>query len=80
MKTIRLPAYDCPWCDAHFDAVWAPSDSEPPKSGDLSICMYCKGVARFNDEMKLEKPDDEKVQQALHLLILFTDEGDGKVH
>jgi hypothetical protein len=79
MKRIRVPRHKCPWCDVDLDGVFGPDDT-PPKPGDLTVCIYCQGVAQFGDDLTLEQPRDCTIEEVAQILRLLYEEGDGRVH
>jgi hypothetical protein len=77
---IRVPKSQCPWCGHGLDAVGGGSKIRPPDPGDLTICLYCGGVAQFDEDLNLERPLDCTIEEAEQILRLLLDEGDGRIH
>ena len=52
--TYKTAPDHCPDCGREIKcATQVVGDKAPPKPGDLSICLYCRGVFRFTDELGL---------------------------
>lgn len=62
-ETHRPPAFSCPvnGCGKKLDA--ATGGLEPPKPGDLTVCVYCINWLVFDPEMRpREITEDEIVE------------------
>jgi hypothetical protein len=44
---------NCPVCDWPNDSIGQPFSTVRPKPDDLSMCMRCTAIARFNNKMEL---------------------------
>lgn len=52
----------CPCCKKKVDGYQSVDHEEQPKPGDVTICVYCRSVLRFNDGMGLEIATAEDMQ------------------
>lgn len=60
MSKIDTPS-PCPVCGKNLDAATSIEKEEAvPGPGDLSICLYCATVSRFDDNLKLEQITNEE--------------------
>ena len=48
-----VPPSPCPHCHKVMDAATHEDRVVRPKPGDISICIYCAGVAQFSPELAL---------------------------
>lgn len=56
----RVPEQKCPDCGAAVDAA-TPLDGESiPKEGSAAICLYCSGVAIYDENLSLRQPTPEE--------------------
>lgn len=54
---LMFPA-KCPWCGHTLDAATFPSGrTEPPRAGDLSVCMNCARALRFASVAGITVPE-----------------------
>jgi len=55
----------CPNCDHKLDASTDPngSDDSLPVAGDVSICMYCCAVIRYQDDLSLKEIDENDIAE-----------------
>lgn len=52
----KAKGYTCPYCNRFNDTVETPFEpGAKPRPGDYTLCVACRKVARFNDNLKLEK-------------------------
>ena len=56
----EITASPCPSCHKKLDAFTGISGAKP-SSGDVTICIYCKQVLQFNDDLTLRHADAEAV-------------------
>jgi len=56
LKGARTEATPCPYCGAPNNTA-SSGEGEPPNVGDLSICVYCAGLAQFDAELRAVKFD-----------------------
>jgi hypothetical protein len=57
MLTTSVPETICWHCGIALDAVTPQnSDDIEPHSGAVSLCMYCGAIAIFGDDLRLEPP------------------------
>ena len=55
----------CPHCSTVCDAATALTPGTQPDAGDISICLYCCGLALFTEEMDLRLPDAQELEALL---------------
>jgi hypothetical protein len=53
MKITRTPATQCPHCGYVTDCASGLTHASPPRPGDISICLKCTGINRFDHSLKL---------------------------
>ena len=58
--TGQTPKSKCPSCEHEMDQVTGP---EQPKPGDVTICINCRHICIFDDEMKLRNPTDDEAKE-----------------
>lgn len=51
MRTLRMPKHNCPKCNETLSAASSP-DLGSPSPEDLTICLYCGAVLKFNRDLK----------------------------
>lgn len=52
MTAHHVPLAHCPACNATLSAATnAAGDDAHPAAGDLTICLYCTAVMRFDDAL-----------------------------
>jgi transcription initiation factor IIE alpha subunit len=54
MKTTNLPRSNCPKCKEPLDAATSNEDISP-KPGDLTICINCGTMLKFNHNLSIEE-------------------------
>lgn len=59
MKT-RLPASSCPRCLRDLDGATSVAHEGRPDPGDVTMCIYCSGLAIFGDDLRLRNPTKEE--------------------
>jgi hypothetical protein len=73
MSNGRMPVSICISCGKPNDSFTAVSDrySKRPKSGDISICLYCGHVAIYSDDLTLRELTSDEIREiAGHPLLL----------
>ncbi len=55
-QTTKLSPDHCPWCGALVTAASAPDGA--PSPGDLTICLECVSVCKFDADLRLERCPD----------------------
>jgi hypothetical protein len=59
--TTDLPTSQCPFCGYEMDRATHPEDNSiKPSPGDLSICLKCTSILRFDDGMRLAALEPEE--------------------
>jgi len=51
MRTLRTPETKCPKCGAILDAASTPQ-LDSPQPEDLTICLYCSALLKFNRQLQ----------------------------
>lgn len=74
--TTRTPKNMCPHCGSLVDAA---TGDRTPEAGDFTICLYCAGINRFNDNLLLVKSNLQEVPQYLRLLVKQFQEASQKI-
>lgn len=69
-----LPLSRCPTCAYQLDAALCPDDKYyRPQAGDLSVCLGCGAILRFDQNLKLaavESLDDLGLDDDLRFSLL----------
>lgn len=57
MKQHKLPPIRCPFCGSLCDGATNAQvgQSNPPDSGDITMCIVCSGVCVYTDDLTLRK-------------------------
>lgn len=55
MLTTIGPTHTCPDCKAKLNCATSVNMDAKPKVGDITICVYCGCLARFDAEFQLSK-------------------------
>jgi hypothetical protein len=64
--TTRLAPDACAYCGHPLDAATAMDDGPTkPKPGDITMCIKCGFLLVFDDAMKMAKPDQALLAEAL---------------
>jgi hypothetical protein len=61
MKTTRYPPVPCVNCGKLVDSASALDGDHTPKPGDVTICLDCRHLMVFADDMTLRNPTDEEI-------------------
>lgn len=53
----------CPQCRAVCEGMANTETTDPPKDGDVNVCIFCKGLSVYDDSVptKLRFPTDEEL-------------------
>ena len=67
---VRVPGAVCPTCKKVVDGASAADGVKAtPKQGDLSICIYCAGVAQYDASLQLHAFDVQQLPADERALI-----------
>lgn len=59
-----MPNDECPKCGKHINAAATVSDENAqPSSGDVTVCIGCAGILKFDDNLKLAKLTTEEFDE-----------------
>jgi len=61
MKTSRMPTSICPICKSSLEAATS-LKNEIPDPGDISVCLYCGNILKFNDDLELVSLSNDEMQ------------------
>ena len=63
----RTPECACLHCGYHLDAAGSPDGSPiaPPAEGDLSICLRCGAVMKYNSAGKVRGMTDPEIDELI---------------
>lgn len=64
-KDYHVPEMCCLHCGERLNMATAVSEEILPKAGDLTICVFCKGLMIFVKGLKLRKLTGEEESEAL---------------
>jgi hypothetical protein len=76
-KDAKFMATECPCCGKQNTATTGANTSEPPKPGDVIVCIGCGAINQFDKDMALELVKDtsgpdfgdaRKVQRAIRIM------------
>jgi len=60
-----MPEMACPHCGERLNMATAVSEEVLPKDGDLTICVFCKGLMIFEKGLRLRKLSNDEESDAL---------------
>lgn len=61
---MSLPESNCPSCDKRLDAASTlENDDIQPKSGDVSICLYCASFLTFTENLSIRLLTTEEIAE-----------------
>ena len=63
MKTFRVPMSLCLHCGYSSDTTTDITDHAAPKAGDLTICLNCGGLLRFEPDLMRSVASDEALAE-----------------
>lgn len=52
MTSTTLPLSACAICGADFDTASGAGHDRPPRPGDVTMCLHCGGVHRFDAKLR----------------------------
>jgi len=59
----RMAQSLCPYCGYKMDCASGVDHNKHPTPRSLSICIMCGGFLKFNDQLSLEKLEDDEFQE-----------------
>lgn len=62
-EVYRFDHGGCVRCHTKLDAVGAPFDGQPPKPGDVTLCMHCGEAYMFNDDLSMRNLTEDEVKK-----------------
>ena len=65
MKDTEIPRQQCPYCGCKQDTTSSALGDYTPTPGCYSICLNCRKVSVFGDDMQTRKPTDEEAEAIL---------------
>ena len=57
----RVPESSCPNCGKPLDAAMSTEGDHKPSPGDMTICMDCRHLCAFAEDMSLRELTDDEV-------------------
>ena len=60
----RMPENICTVCGHRLNAAGEYNEQQPPKPGDLSICINCGMIHIFNQDFKIRKLTEDELARA----------------
>jgi hypothetical protein len=57
MRDTKIPESTCPWCGEKLDGA-ASLEDQTPKPGDITICVECLNVSKFDQDLHLLKIEE----------------------
>jgi hypothetical protein len=65
VKNFRVPDTRCVNCNKLLDGAAAIAGSRGPRPGDVTVCLDCRHLMVYGDDLQLRNPtDDEIVEMA----------------
>ena len=61
MEIFRYTPSVCPNCGRPLNAGATPTNERPPEPGDVAICMDCRHVGIYAEDMHVRNPTDKEV-------------------
>jgi len=55
----------CPRCDNKLDGFTEMKEGTTPKSGDVTVCLYCSAVLEFTDDMMLDFAPIDVIEEVM---------------
>jgi len=59
MESHKVKKDNCPHCSAAFDRVTGVNVDDGPTENDLSVCIKCGNINRFDENIELVMAEDE---------------------
>lgn len=59
-----VPKFPCPYCGTRLDSSFNLTDKVGASPGDLSVCVECREVAAWTEDMRLRRISDVELAQA----------------
>lgn len=63
MTDHRTPTTWCPYCGTSLDGAMNVDGPNAPDPGDVTVCLYCAGLAVFTDNLGLRFPTDAELER-----------------
>lgn len=60
MKSFQIGKIHCPKCKVLLDGATNTQGEIGPRGGDLTICVYCSTLLKFDDNIQLVIMSDEE--------------------
>lgn len=61
-KTTFVPASNCPNCGTQLDAATHPTEDVSPSPGDVTVCLHCQEILRFDATLALVRPTPQEIE------------------
>jgi len=62
-RTTFVPVSKCPSCGTQLDAATHPTEDVSPSPGDVTICLHCQEILRFDATLALVRPDRAEIEE-----------------
>lgn len=59
----RVPLNLCPVCGTKLDAVTSIESMAKPNVGDITVCIKCAAVLRFDGELRLRAMTEREIRE-----------------
>lgn len=64
-EIVILPLDVCQYCQHELNtSVGTETDNPMPKPGEYSMCLYCGGINRLNENLQLVLPSQDELDKA----------------
>lgn len=64
IKENEIPPSHCPYCNATLDAATGINTEDKPSPGDLTVCVECQNICRFDENLQLRVATKEYLIRA----------------
>lgn len=63
--TVHTPISQCPKCGCRLDAATHPTEDVASTPGDISVCLRCQEILRFDDSLVLRQPSRTELDEII---------------
>jgi hypothetical protein len=69
MEITRLELQFCPQCGYSLDAHTNTTGDGAPEVGDISVCIECASLLRFDSDLKVQLTSMEELPESCHAQV-----------
>lgn len=63
MRTHLTTQSACPYCKHPFDSASHMDQPDPPEKDDLTVCLYCARILRFNARLIPQRISEKRLRE-----------------